>query len=97
MVFIIVTVVCVGVSCPDLFLFVVEALSKQDVVVFEWAWHNSVEVKVTIHVSRNETVVRLQELANLHLWKRFVAVIEGNKHALSLLILMILDADCTII
>ena len=97
MVFIIVTVIRVWVSGSDLLLLVVEALSQQYVVVFEWAWHNCVEVKVAIHVSRDKTVVRFKELANLNLWKRFIAIVEGNKHALSLLILMILNTDCSII
>ena len=85
------------VASPDLLQLVVEPLTQQYIVVLEGTWYDGVEIKVTIHISRHKTIMRLQELANLDFGKGLVAVVEWDKHALSLLILMILDVHCSII
>ena len=74
-----------------------ESFSQQYVVILERTRHDCVEIKVPIHVSRDETIMRLEELANLDFWKGFITIVEGDKHAFCFLILVILDVHCSII
>ena len=61
---------------PDLLLFIVKDLPAEQ-VVFVRAGHDSIEVKIAVHVSRNDTVVAFEELANLYLGE--VTFSEGSK------------------
>ena len=78
----------------DLLSFVVEDLATKQLIL-EWTRHYRIEVKVTIHIGRDKTVVALDELADLDFRKRSLVI--GAKCTFLFLILMVLNVDVTIV
>ena len=74
----------------DLLFFIEEKFSREE-QIFEWTWNDSVEIQITIHVSRDERVVTLEEFADLDLWERCVAV--WTQSSFLLLILMVMNGQ----
>ena len=78
----------------DLLFFIEEKLSCEE-LIFEWTWNDSVEIQITIHVSRDERVVTLEEFADLDLWESCVAI--WTQSSFLLLILMVVNGHITIV
>ena len=78
----------------DLLSLIVEDLAAEK-LVFKWTWNNCIEIEVAVHIGRDQTVVALEELADLDLGETTF----GNRAQRSLLflILVILNVDITII
>ena len=78
----------------DLLSLIVEDLAAKE-LVFEWTWNNCIEIEVAVHIGGDQTVVALEELADLDLGETTF----GNRAQRSLLflILVILNVDITII
>ena len=50
----------------DLLSLIVEDLAAEE-LVFEWTWNNCIEIEVAVHIRGDQTIVALEELADLNL------------------------------